>query len=86
MIRRTPHVIGQRIVDQGAHHGDWIGAGPFRVRGDWLRVDVRGQDPRHRDITAGAIHGLLSGRLARRTGPAIGNLLARALLTKAQAG
>src|ERR1022692_1776080 len=29
---------------------------------------------------------LLSGRLARRTGPAIGNLLARALLTKAQAG
>ena len=56
LIRGTPHVIGQRIVDQGAHHGDWIGAGPFRVRGGWLRVDVNGQDPRHRDITAGAIH------------------------------
>ena len=52
----APHLVGQRIINQRWHHGDWVGTGPYRVAGGWLRVDVRAQDPHRHDITADAVN------------------------------
>jgi hypothetical protein len=56
LVNGTPRVIGDRVINQGGHHGDWVATGLYHVRGGWLRVVVHAQDPRRRDITAGAIN------------------------------
>jgi hypothetical protein len=56
LLNGTSQVISERIIEQGSHHGDWVGTGPYPVHGGWLRIDVHAQDPRRREITAGAIH------------------------------
>jgi hypothetical protein len=56
LVNGTPRVIGDRVINQGEHHGDWVATGFYHVRDGWLRVVVHAQDPRRRDITAGAIN------------------------------
>jgi hypothetical protein len=43
-------------IDQAAHHGDWVGNGPFRVSGGRIQVELLARDPATGEVTAGPVH------------------------------
>ena len=60
-IHGVLNVLDTQVIEQGTHHGDWVGIGPYRVTGDQVVLAMRSAGPMRDEVTAGAVH-LYCGR------------------------